>query len=205
MSLSINKKGQFYDSNVKEIITNHTESDGSNWELVMHHNNPANNIFASTDDFANGVYKNPNLYFNFTICNELSSWEILVIQATESNSTPIKLRWIQTQNPLATTWANVASNKITKNTSTGYTSFSHGGLVRGNASGNTYMTVNNGTSGNWWGATGAFKAYQGGIPGFNGAIPKSGYIDIYVRVDNLIDKASFYKNNTQICNEFYEY
>ena len=208
MSLSITKKGQFYDSNIREtqIKKLHIEPDGSNWELVMHHNNPASNLFSSTDPFDKIVNKNENLYFNFTICrNIVASWEILVIQAAESTSTPIKLRWVQNQSPYGTTFANVAANKITKNTSSGYTNFSHGGLVTGNKATNTYMTVNNGTSGNWWGATGCFKAYQGGIPGFNGVIPTTGYIDIYVRVDTLLNKVSFYKNNIQNCNTFYEY
>lgn len=202
MSIQITKTGQFTNSNINEY---HIEPDGSKWEHIFHHNNPASNLFASTDDFANGVYKSTDLWFNFQICNILTTWEILVIQAAESYSIPIKLRWVQTQNPLATTFANVAAANITKNTSSGYTSFSHGGLVRGNASGNTYLTVNNGTSGNWWGATGSFTAYQGGIPGFNGVVPKTGYIDIYVRVDSISTNAKFYKTNLQMMNNFYEY
>ena len=200
MSLSITKLGQFYDSKICEY---HIEPDGTIWEPIFFHNNPSQNLFVSTDDFANGIYKNGNLFFNFTRCNELTSWEILVIQATEKNSIPIKLRWVQTQNPLGTTFANVAAAKITKNTSTGYTNFSHGGLVRGNASGNTYLTVNNGTSGNWWGATGSFTPYQGGIPGFNGIVVKTGYIKAFIRV--VDNNARFYKNNIQINNNFYEY
>ena len=66
MSVSITKTGQFYNSHINEI---HVEPDGSRWEHIFHHNNPAANLFASTDDFANGVYKNENLWFNFQICN----------------------------------------------------------------------------------------------------------------------------------------
>lgn len=201
--MSITKSGQLLNINLNEY---HIEPDGSIWEQISHHNNPSQNLFVSTDDFINGVYKNENLWFNFQICNQITSgWEILVIQATEEYSVPIKLRWIQLQNPLETTFANVASSRIIKNTSDGYTSFSHGGLVRGNASGKTFLTVNNGSSGNWWGATGCFTAYQGGIPGFNGVIPKTGYIDIYIKVSSINKNAKLYTTDIQVCNNFYEY
>lgn len=202
MALNINKQGQFLENNLNEY---HVEPDGSIWEHIFHHNSPSENLFSSTDNFDNGLYKSNDLWFNFQICNQLSSWEILVVQTAERYNNPIKLRWVQNQSPLSTTFANVASRQIVKNTSTGYTNFSEGGLVRGNKSSNTYLTVNDGKSGDWWGATGSFTAYQGGIPGFNHIIVKSGCIDIFIRVDDIAKNAKFYKNGLQVCNNFYEY
>lgn len=205
MALQMTKTGLLINSNINEI---HIEPDGSKWEHIFHHNNPAltTNLFASTDNFINGVYKNDNAWFNFQICNKIeSNWEILVIQKTELRTKPIKLRWIQTQSPLGTTFSMVAPAEIQKNSSVGYTSFDHGGLVRGNVSAKTFLTVNNGTSGNWWGATGCFTAYQGGIPGFNQTIVKSGCIDIFIRIDSLINNTKFYKDGIQIVENIYEY
>ena len=203
MPLQWTKQAQFKEPCLNEI---HIEPDGSKWEHVFHHNNPSQNLFASGDDFTNGIFKNEHLWFNFGICNKITSnWEVLVIQTTENYSTPIKLRWIQPQNPLDTIWANVASANITKNTDIGYASFNHGGLVRGNSSAHTYLTVNNGSNGNWWGAVGCFTEYQGGIPGFNGVIPKTGCIDIFICINNLNYYNQFYKDGIWITNNFYEY
>lgn len=71
------KTGQFIDNNINEI---HIEPDGSKWVHILHHNNPSKNLFSSDDNFINGVYKNENLWFNFQICNKITSnWEILVM------------------------------------------------------------------------------------------------------------------------------
>lgn len=65
-----------------------------------------------------------------------------------------------------------------------YTSTSYGGLYCMKNS-NTYLAANNGTSGNWWGAVGASAAHAGGIPGWNGQAITTGYMDVYLRVDNV--------------------
>lgn len=200
MSLNINKQGQFLETNLNEY---HIEPDGSIWEHVFHHNNPANNKFASSDTFASGVYKNANAWFNFQICNELTSWEILLIQNKENYSPIQKFRWIQQANPLTATYNDVTADSITRISTTGYTTCSWGGLYKKNSS--TYLCANNGNSSNWWGAIGAWGSYQGGIPCWNGITPITGCVDVYIRVDNIIRNAKFYKNKLQICNNFYEY
>ena len=78
MALEITNTGQFKNSNLNEYLV---EPDGSVWEHVFHHNNPASNLFASTDSFTTGVYKSKDAWFNFQVCNSLSSsWEFLIIQ-----------------------------------------------------------------------------------------------------------------------------
>ena len=73
----------------------------------------------------------------------------------------------------------------------GYSSWAanYAGLFRYNSGTtphtNTYLRQANQTSSNWYGATGCSSAYNGGIPGFNGSIVKTGSIDIYLRIDNL--------------------
>lgn len=180
------------------------EPDGSVWSLVFVHNQPAVNKFESSDSFTTGFYR-PNLYFNFNICNELTSWEFLILQADTFAATQQKRRWVQNVNPLNAAFADVAAANITKNTSTGYTSDSWGGLYKMNNS-NTFLCANNGTSGNWWGATGSKVFYQGGIPAWFGKIVKDGYVLIYVRVDNqLKNNAKLYKIDIAEGGQFYEY
>jgi hypothetical protein len=78
-------------------------------------------------------------------------------------------------------YEDVAANLITRVTTTGYTNFSWGGIYAHKAQ--TYFCANNGTKGNWWGAIGTWQLHQEGIPGWT-TIIKSGYQDLYLRVDN---------------------
>ena len=179
------------------------ESDGSLWTHIFHHNNPASNLFASTDDFANALYKNENLWFDFSLCNTISKWELLVIQVATAGGTEQKIRWIQQYNPMTATFANVAKANITYVTGSEYATSSWGGLYR--KGGNTYLCVNNGTEGNWWGATGCWTAYQGGVPSFFGTVCTTGYYDIYLRIDNLANtKATITKGSAITENQLYE-
>lgn len=200
MSLSITKNGQFYNSNINEI---HIEPDGSHWEHVFHHVNPASNRFASTDSFATGIYKNQNMWFNFQICNQLSSWEFLYCQNITKENPTVKYRWIQTKNPFTAVYADVAPGAVTRITTTGYINGNYGGLYKLNS--NTFFVVANATNGNWFGATGAWTAYNGGIPGYPNTTVTTGQIDIYVRIDSILQNTKFYKTNLQITNNFYEY
>lgn len=191
--------------NTNLLEETHIEPDGSIWELVFVHNQPAVNKFDSTDSFTTGFFKNMNLYFNFNVCNSLTSWEFLVIQADLYGATPQKRRWVQTANPLTATFDNVAAANVTKNTGTEYTSDTWGGLYKINNA-NTFLCANNGTNGNWWGATGSKVFYQGGIPAWFGKIVKDGYILIYVRIDNTTQNhTKFYKSNIININNIYEY
>lgn len=199
---TVTKTGQMKNNLFEEYIT---ESDGSVWELVFVHNRPADYKFDSTDPFTTGFSKNMNLMFNFQVCNDLTSWEFLVIQADLYAATPQKRRWVQTKNPLTAAFADVAAANITLNTSSGYTSDSWGGLYPINNS-NTFLCANNGTNGNWWGATGSKVFYQGGIPAWFGKIVKDGYVLIYVRVDSQSKNiAKIYGSNIDLGGNIYEY
>ena len=179
------------------------EPDGSLWTHIFHHNAPASNLFASTDDFANALYKNENLWFDFSLCNSANKWELLVIQASTSGATEKKIRWIQQYNPMTATYANVAQANIIYITGSEYSTSSWGGLYR--KGGNTYLCANNGNNGNWWGATGCWTAYQGGLPAFFGEICSTGYYDIYLRIDNLANtKTTITKGSAITENQLYE-
>ena len=200
--MSITKTGQIKDNLFEEF---YIEPDGSIWELVFVHNRPAENKFNSADPFTTGFSTDMNLFFNFNICNNLTSWEFLIIQADTYAATPLKRRWVQTANPLTATFADVAAANVTKNTSTGYSSDTWGGLYKINNS-NTFLCANNGVSGNWWGATGSKVIYQGGIPAWFGKIVKDGYVLIYVRVDEqLKNNAKLYANDFMTGGNIYEY
>ena len=201
--MNIAKTGQL---NTLTITEQHIETvDNSKWELVFVHNRPCDYHFDANDPFTTGFSTNMNLYFNFNVCNSLTSWEFLIIQADTYRATPQKRRWVQTANPLTAAFADVAANTITHDGSAEYTSDSWGGLYKINNA-NTFLCANNGTNGNWWGATGSKVFYQGGIPAWYGKIVKDGYVVIYVRVDGQNqDHAKFYKNGIIHCDNFYEY
>lgn len=202
MSLNINKQGQFLETNFNEY---HVEPDGSVWEHIFHHEHMDLNSFSSSDPFASGsVYKSPQMWYNFAACRNLSTFEFMLWQKQYDYSPTYKYRWVQSKNPENAAFADVAAANITKNTSTGYTNWSTGGLYKINSS-STYLCTNNGTNGNWWGAVGKYTVYQGGTPGWAGILVTTGSIDVFVRVDTVDKNAKFYKNGLQVCNNFYEY
>ena len=131
---------------------------------------------------------------------------------TTSAATEWKIRWIQTTNPMSAVYADVSSSKVTKVTTDGYSSSpsSWGGLYANKGS-KTYLSTNNGSSTSWWGAVGAYSAYQGGIPGWSTTtqtVTTTGYNELYVRIDNVtIEDAEitkFKKSNIIISNCFIE-
>mgnify|MGYP004618649987 CR=1 FL=1 len=192
MSLKTFKNGNVNDSAFSNSIVNqydtnfYYESDGSTWIRVVHHNNPTNYKFASTDTFSTSVYTDTNRWFNAALCkiNTVGKWELMIKQKQESSSGEEKYRWIQNTNPMAGTYEDIVAANITKFT-TGYTTIgsSYGGLYAMKS--NSYMVCANGTKGNWWGSVGCWTAYNGGIPGYNGNLVKTGYIDLYYRIDNI--------------------
>lgn len=212
MSLSINKNGVISTELYSEFIANtfdpnvYVEPDRSAQIRIVHHNNPASVRFVSSDTFTSQVYKDADRQFNVSLCNLLSgSWELMTIQTATSGGTQQKFRQIQSYNPMTATYANVASANITKITTSGYTSFSTGGIYPINSS--AYLCTNNGTQGNQWGAFGAQNAHQGGIPAQNGVVVTTGFSDLYLRIDNSkanFDKSSFGNNYIQ-CREIQEY
>lgn len=179
------------------------ESDGSLWTHIFHHNAPASNLFASTDDFTKALYKNENLWFDFSLCNIIDKWEFLVIQSSTAGAAEKKIRWIQQVNPMVAVFGDVDKADITYIIGSEYNTSNWGGLYKKNSS--AYLVANNGNSGNWWGATGCWTAYQGGLPAFFGEICSTGYYDIYLRIDNLTNtKATITNNSTVTENQLYE-
>lgn len=206
MSLNISKTGILLESQLNEY---HVEPDGSIWEHVFHHEHLETNSFLASEksNFPKGIYKSPQMWFNFNVCNQLSGdWEILWIQNALITDPSKKFRWVQHANPLTATFDDVAAANITRNTSAGYTDFSYGGLYKFDNDSKTYLCANNGTNGNWWGACGKYGVYQGGTLAWAGEIVKTGQIDIFVRVDSIVRNAKIYKaGNITVENNFYEY
>lgn len=186
----------------------HIEPDGSVWVHIYHHNHPDLGSFASTDTFAASVKKDENRWFNGTqVCNQLNKWEFLVKYAFTQNGTEYKERWIQTKNPESAVFGDVDAADITRITGDGYKTGTWGGLYKKNSS--AYWVMNNGNSGNWFGATGSFSIYQGGIPGYGGGtVTTTGYNDLYVRIDNVLSTVStngrLTKNGVLIGSNFIE-
>lgn len=176
----IGKNGIIKENDFIELI--HTEPDGSKWLHVFHHNNPAENLFAKTDSFENGCYKSKDMWFLVNYCKSFTKWEFLWIQSTTSTATPTKYRWIQTVSPFGTSYDAVKPASVTRVTTSGYTDGGFGGLFKMNS--NTYLVVANNNSGNWFGATGSWAAHNGGIPGYPSTTITSGFVNLYIRIDN---------------------
>ena len=179
-----------YDKNI------YIEPDGSHWIHIVHHNNPKAGLFSQTDNWTLGIKKDNNIWFHISIINLLNSFEFMVKQKTTSSATEVKYRWIQTVNPLKAVYNDVKPASVTRITTEGYTDGTFGGLWKTNNK--TYLCIANNSSSSWYGALGCWTAYQGGIPGYPTTIITSGYIDLYVRVDELFNKiydCSGYNNN----------
>lgn len=208
MGVSITKEGLINAGGFSEIPYNpydptiYTEPDGSAWIRIVHHNNPAGELFSSTDNFNDFVYKDTNRWFFASLCdrNINDKWEFMVKQKYSSISSEEKYRWVQFVNPFIATWNDVKAANVEKNTTSGYNvNTSSGGIYKHNT--NTYFVIANASSGNWYGALGCWTAYQGGIPGFPNTTVTSGYMDLYYRIGNT---ASIFKNTVQV-NEFIEW
>lgn len=188
--MSITKQGIITSTEFTEFISNtydtnvYIEPDGSAWIRIIHHNNPTNAKFASTDTFTSQVYKDADRWFNGALCNYLSgSWELLLKQMSATGGTEVKYRWIQTVNPMTATFDQTKAANVTKITTSGYGNKSaYGGVYYNNGS-NSWLVCNNSTSGNWFGALGCWNAYNGGIPGYDATIT-TGYMDLYLRIDS---------------------
>ena len=184
-----------YDKNI------YTEPDGSLWVRIFHHNNPSSGLFSSSDTFSTSVYKDENRWFNISFCNQLSSWELLVKEKATTSSNEVRYRWVQNYNPMTATYAQVSAANIVKNTS-GYDTInsSYGGLYK-NTGSQAYIVTNNGTQGNWWGATGSWTIFNSGIPAYNQVTVTTGYYDLYVRIPST---AGITKTNKIIGRNFIE-
>ena len=182
--MSITKTGIWTSNNFKESAidtTIHTTSDGAKWIRIFHHNNPASGkVFSTSDNFADGVAKSIDVWFNINLCNKITSWELMVKQKVDASSTEEIYRWKQSYNPMIATSSQVSAANITRTTGTGYNTGSYGGLYKSGSGIASYLIA----APTWWGALGATSPYQGGIPGWEGKVIKTGYIDLYLRIDD---------------------
>lgn len=173
-------------SNLKYDPNVYIEPDGSAWVRIFHHVNPTSNKFASSDTFTTGVYKDENRWFNFDLCNYTDKWEFIAAVTRTNTDTLERYRWIQSANPLNATFDQTKVANVTRIT-TGYNTSPLGGLYH--VSGSSWLAANNGTNNNWFGATGCWTAWNGGIPGWrstnSGDAITTGTIDIYLRIDNI--------------------
>lgn len=207
------KENQFSEingiSNLKYDLNTYFEPDGSIWVHIFHHVNPTSNKFSSGNTFTTGVYIDANRWFNFDLCNYIDKWEFIAAVTRTSTDTLERYRWVQSTNPLTATFDQTKVANVTRIT-TGYNTSPLGGLYH--VSGSTWLAANNGTNNNWFGATGCWTAWNGGIPGWKstaaGDAVTTGTIDIYVRIDNLNNgfpaNAKLTKNNILIGKQFIE-
>ena len=212
MGSNINKKGSFIATAFSESFINpydtnfYVEPDGSTWIRLVHHNNPANARFASTNSFSTKVYLDTNRWFYASILSKITNgtYELMIKQNQTSGGTAVKYRWIQTVSPLTAVFEDVDAADVTKITTSGYsTHSSYGGIYILNS--NTYFVANNSTKGNWFGALGAWGTWNNGIPGYGGVAITSGYIDLYLRVDNQINNRASIFNNSAIAHQLLEF
>lgn len=209
--MSIKKNGIVETSSFSNFISNpldlnwYVEPDNSVWIRLVHHNNPANARFASNNTFTSSVYLDADRWFNVALCNKTSKWELMVKQKPLSTDTEEKYRWIQTVNPMDNTYENVTVDKITRITTSGYINpgNNYAGIYAMNSS--TYIVCANGSKGNWFCALGCWTVWNNGLPGYNGKAITTGYIDLYLRVDNDPKSSCSIFNNTIIARDFIEF
>ena len=110
MGSSFNSSGVISTSEISESLINvldsnfYCEPDNSVWIRISHQNNPTTNKFASTDTFTSSVKKSEDVWFNVALCNLVSTWELMIIQAATSDGAAVKYRWIQIVNPMTATF-----------------------------------------------------------------------------------------------------
>ena len=154
-----------------------TLNDGSTWVKLMHHNNPAANLFTTSNcknNEAENLYS--KLYLIETDANFKSTdgyYEYLVKEKATSASTETTIRMKQTSNPATT---STITGVVIVDAGTAPTARLIGLKHNGSSA---YM--HNGSS--WWCAVGAWNRYNGGIPGFLDTVT-SGYLDFYMRIDS---------------------
>lgn len=208
---SISKYGIWSDKCFSGSIVNqydpitYVEPDGSVWIRIFHHNDPTNSgLFSSTDSFETSVYLDDNRWFSVALCNYLTSnWELMIKQKPLVTDDEVKYRWIQKYNPMTATYEQVTVDNVTKITTSGYsTHAAYGGLYKHSAS--TYICASNASSTNWFCAVGCYTLYQSGIPAYTGGAITTGYMDLYLRVDN-IETPNFRINaGGTMATDFYE-
>ena len=160
-----------------ESVFRYMNYSGCTWLKVLHHNTPSSKLFTSSNGKRNDdkdLYSRLGLFdsnTNFRMPN--NNYEFLVREKLESTHTESAATWIQTSSPTASTIAGF--QLLTSSPGNPPRTF---GLCHQSA--NAVFDI---STQDWWCACGCNTAYQGGIPGFWGVI-KSGYLDLYIRVDD---------------------
>ena len=170
----------------KQVITRGTlvEPDGSRWIQVCHHADPTSYKFASSDPFSTGVWKDWRRFLDGGIFNMVNKWEFIIEQKQTATAAIERYRWAQQVNPNSGTYETTVAANITRyGSSAGYNDSGYGGVYKFNSS--TYYCCNDGHKGDWMGAIGAWNGWSGGIPGYGAAVKDGGFLDMYMRVDNV--------------------
>lgn len=162
---------------------------GCTWIRLLHHNTPATKLFTTgnrknheeADLFSKlYLYDYPNL-----LKLPDGTFEFMAKEKLLSSSTEQTFRWRQTSNPTAATCTGYLQLANSAGVNRAF------GLASGPVS-NTLFSNKNG----WWCACGCNLAYQGGIPGF-GDVVKTGYMDLYARIDGTDFGAYLLPNDYQ--------
>lgn len=171
---------QLYNKGIEEedeSIFRYMSYSGYTWLKVLHHNSPATNLFTSANGKRNddsNLYSRLGLFdnnTNFRMPN--NRYQFMVREKLESTSVENQGIWTQTTNPTASTAAGfqLVSSNVTLPRSFALTHQDSRAVF--DDSGST----------TWWCSCACNTAYNGGIPGFYGIV-KTGYVDLYVRVDD---------------------
>lgn len=167
-----------------ELLT----KDSCTWARIFHHNNKKGTVIWGADDtvlYYTSADKFSRLCLLELYRHPAGHFEFMVLQPDDTPN--ITFRWKQTSNP--------TTEKVTTgySTVTGYSSADPGirRCLNTSTLDTQYAFIYSGET--WWGAIGAYWYYQSGnvvgLPGFGNNMV-TGSIDLYVRVDNLVDLSS---------------
>lgn len=158
--------------------------EGAYWLRVLRHSNPASGaLFTKSEAFR--TIESRDLYSRLAdITNFHTSsgvFEFLFRQKPLSTDNLVWGRWTQTSDP--TISSTLSGYTYVSGTASGPNA-DLWGLVRKDGGGKTALAVPG--SGYWYSACGSWTAWQGGIPGFAQTVIKTGFMELYVRVDGTV-------------------
>ena len=157
---------------------NYMVHSGCTYVRVLHHNAPASNLFTTanrknieTENLYSklGLFDDPNAFKS-----KDGKYQFMVREKLEASSTENVGIWTQTSCPTASTLAGYT--QIWSSTGSWPRTF---GLTHQD----DRAVFDDSGSTTWWCSCGCSTAWSGGIPGFYGVV-KTGYLDLYIRVDN---------------------
>lgn len=164
--------------------------DNSVWARIFHHNNRNGTVLWSRDErilYNTEEDRFSRLEFMELYRHPAGHFEFMAIEPDDRSN--VICRWIQTNNP------------VTEAVGTGFKSiagymniyFALARCLRDLDDYNSFIRKDNLVYGNWVGAVGCWRQYTYnnvlGIPGIGGGVT-TGSMDLYVRIDNLIDASN---------------